>query len=55
MFQAASYFTDPKTGATCTRDADGTVLEWDKERNAWIPQLDDDFTVIVAKRDEMTL
>ncbi len=42
--QGSSYHTDPDTGATLYKDAaDGMIYEWDREKNAWFPRIDEDF------------
>ena len=39
-----NYMTDPDTGVQLYRDEkDGMLYEWDKEKNAWFPRIDDDF------------
>ncbi len=40
----AEYHTDPETGAQLYRDAaDGMIYEWDREKSAWFPRIDEDF------------
>ena len=42
-----SYSTDPTTGVQLYKDpADGMVYEWDKEKNAWFPRIDEDFMAV---------
>ena len=37
------YETDPSTGEQLYRDGSGMLYEWDKEKKAWFPRIDDDF------------
>ncbi len=40
----ATYYKDPETGAHLYKDsADGMVYEWDEQKSAWFPRIDDDF------------
>eukprot|EP00095_Tigriopus_kingsejongensis_P010972 maker-scaffold270_size230592-snap-gene-1.22 protein:Tk10972 transcript:maker-scaffold270_size230592-snap-gene-1.22-mRNA-1 annotation:"hiv tat-specific factor 1-like protein" len=42
--QKSNYLKDPETGAELYRDAqDGMLYEWDREKNAWFPRIDEDF------------
>ena len=37
------YETDPSTGEQLYRDGSGMLYEWDKEKKAWFPRIDNDF------------
>ena len=37
------YETDPSTGEQLYRDGSGMLYEWDAEKKAWFPRIDDDF------------
>ena len=42
--QTGEYLKDPDTGAQLYRDKnDGMLYEWDQDKNAWFPRIDEDF------------
>lgn len=42
--QKSNYIQDPESGAQLYRDPkDGMMYEWDRDKNAWFPRIDEDF------------
>ena len=43
-FKKGDHFSDPETGAQCYKDPnDGMVYEWDLDKKAWFPKINEDF------------